>query len=111
MMSERHFDLWLEFEHWVPQEGDDPEDEFFNMTVTLPEGKKYALNVWTYKYLSRAVQECRTSGEHLGGSYLPAPDLFVERLDRKLVEDVVGDLIARDGLSPQWEVQEQGDEE
>jgi hypothetical protein len=108
-MSERQFDLWLEFEHWLPQEDDDPENDFFNMTVTLPEGKKYALNVWTFKYLSRAVQECRMSGEHRSGSYLPAPDLFVERLNRRLLEDVVADLLARGGLSPQWEVQDQTD--
>lgn len=108
-MSERQFDLWLEFEHWVPQEGDNSEDDFFNVQVTLPGGRKYALNVWTFKYLSRAVRECGSTGEHLGGSYLPAPDLFVERLDRKLLEDIVADLIAKDGLLPQWEVQDETD--
>ena len=108
-MSEHGFDLWLEFEHWVKAENDDLEDDFFNILITLPEGKKYALNVWTYKYLSRAVRECHSTGEHLGGSFLPAPDLFVERLDRKLLEAVVADLIAHGGLSSQWEVRDEPD--
>src|ERR1700741_4190605 len=110
-MSDLGFDLWLEFEHWMPQEGDDPADDFCNVQVTLPGGRRYALNVWTFKYLSRAVRECRSTGEHLGGSYLPAPDLFVERLDRQLREDVVADLVATGGLSPQWEVQDEQDGE
>ena len=110
-MADLGFDLWLEFEHCIPQGGEDPEDDFCNMQVTLVDGRKYALNVWTFKYLGRAVQECRSTGEHLGGSYLPAPDLFVERLKRKLLEDVVADLIAKGGLSPQWEVQDQPDGE
>ena len=110
-MDDLGFDLWLEFEHWRPRKGDDPEDDFFTMQMTLPGGKTYALKVWTFKYLSRAVQECRSTGEHLGGSYLPAPDLLVERLDRKLLEDVVADLIAVGGLSRQWEVQDQPDGE
>lgn len=110
-MADLGFDLWLEFEHLLPQKDDDPEDDYFNMMLTLPDGKKYALNVWTFKYLSRAVQECRVSGEHLGGSYLPGPDLFIERLDRKLLENVVADLVAKGGLLPQWEVQDQRDEE
>jgi hypothetical protein len=110
-MADLDFTLWLEFEHWTAQEGDDPEDEVFNIQVTLPSGRRYALNVWTFQYLSRAVQECCSTEEHPGGSYLPAPDLFVERLDRKLLEDVVADLIAKDGLSPQWEVPDEGDGE
>ena len=103
-MCDRGFDLWLEFEHWVPQDGDDAADDFFNLQVKLADGRAYALNVWTFEYLSRAVRECHGMGEHLGGSYLPAPDLFVERLDRELLEGVVSDLIANGGLLPHWEV-------
>lgn len=96
-MEKQPFDLWLEFELWGSDQGD-PSDEFFNMQVTLPDGKRYALNVWTFKHLSRAVQECRASGEHLHGSYVPPPDLFVERLDRKLLESVVADLVEQNQL-------------
>ena len=34
------FELWLEFEHWEPKPGDDPTDDFFNMQVTLPDGRR-----------------------------------------------------------------------
>lgn len=77
------FELWLEFEHWVANEQDNPYNDFFNMHVILPDGKKYALNVWTFKYLEQAQCEAKDMGEFLGGQYLLAPDLFVERLDRQ----------------------------
>lgn len=34
------FELWLEFEHWVANEQDNPYNDFFNMHVILPDGKK-----------------------------------------------------------------------
>ena len=67
-MADNRFDLWLEFEHWVAQEGDDPEDEIFNMQIVMHDGKKYALNVWTYKAISGAVKDCRESGELVSDS-------------------------------------------
>ena len=33
------FKLWVEFEHWVPEENDDPEDDFINMYIELSNGK------------------------------------------------------------------------
>lgn len=98
------FTLWLEFEHWTPNADDDPTDEFCNVRITLPNGAVYALNVWTYKFLQRAIEQARRDGENLGGQYLEPPDLFVERLDRKLLEAVFADLIQRDALLEQWKV-------
>jgi hypothetical protein len=103
-MADGGFDLWLEFEHWMQEEGADPEDDIFNMRITLPSGKKYALNVWTYKAIWRAVNEWRETGECLQGSYLLPPDLFVHRLDRDLLEKVIADLLANDGLKKEWEI-------
>jgi hypothetical protein len=103
-MAAHRFKLWLEFEVWEPKADDDPEDDFFNMQITLDDEKKYALNVWTFKYLLRAVQDCRESGECLHGSYLTPPDLFVQRLDRGLLEQVVAELIADDELKEEWRV-------
>jgi hypothetical protein len=105
-MSDRGFTLWLEFEQWERHDDDDPEKDFFNMHIRLPSGDVYALNVWTFNYLSQAVAECRESGEHLDGQYLPPPDLFVARLDRHLIEQVVFDLIANDGLREDWLVRD-----
>src|SRR5688572_19576504 len=92
-MHEVEFELWLEFEHWVPQEDDDPEDDFINMMIRLSTGTSYALNVWTYKFLERAKQHYQGSGDNLNGKYLLPPDLLVEKLNRRLLEDVVADLI------------------
>jgi hypothetical protein len=103
-VADSNFDLWLEFEHLEPREGDDPEDDFFNMQITVHGGKKYALNVWTYKVLGRMVQDCRESGECLEGAYLPPPDLFVQRLDRSLLERIVADLITQGELKKEWEI-------
>jgi hypothetical protein len=98
------FRLWLEFEEWVAGDHGDPEEDFFNMTVILADGRAFAMNVWTYKFLSRAIQDARESGEHLDGAYLPPPDLFVERLDRSLLEAVVSDMIAQNTLPPHCKV-------
>ena len=57
------------------------------------------------------MRECRSTGDHLNGSYLLPPDLSVERLDRNLLEVVMADLIAKDGLSHQWEGRDQSDGE
>ena len=91
-------DLWLEFEALGPDYSDDPENDFFNMHVTLDDGRSYGLNVWTFKFFETARQQERQSGESLGGEYLVAPDLFVERLDRATIERVITDLAAHDAL-------------
>ena len=57
------------------------------------------MNVWTYEFLQRAIQQARKDGENLDGQYLESPDLFVKRLDHKLLEAVFADLIRRDRFS------------
>jgi hypothetical protein len=97
-----HFSLWLEFEHLQPTPDEDPANDFFNMIIVLADGQRYALNVWTFAYFARAQAEDRASGEALGGRYLLPPDLFVERLDRGLLEEVVADLLRNGGLRKEW---------
>jgi hypothetical protein len=101
-MSGTDFELWLEFEHWARADDDDPEDEFFNMEIRFSDGRTYALNVWTFKFLARARQYNRETGENLSGSYLYPPDLLIERLDRKLAVEVVKDMIGWQGLKDEW---------
>jgi hypothetical protein len=98
------FSLWLEYEHLIPTEADDPENDLCNIQLTLPDGTIYALNVWTYKFVQRAIAQAQRDGENLDGQYLEPTDLFVERLDRKLLEAVFADLIRRDCLLEQWKV-------
>jgi hypothetical protein len=110
-MYESDFELWLEFEHWMPQENDGPEDDFINMGIRLSSGVKYALNVWTFKFLERARRGDQQSGDKLNGKYLVAPDLFVEKLDRQLLEDVVADMIHTHNLCKEWIVPDELDDE
>lgn len=108
-MSDESFDLWLEFEHWEAQENDDPEDDYFNMHIIFSTGKRYALNVWTYKSLGRIVNGCEETGECMRGAYLLPPDLFVKRLDRDLIEKIICDLINNDRLKEEWRISEDYD--
>jgi hypothetical protein len=105
------FELWLEFELWQPRpeigpqvNKFDPEDDFCNITITFATGERYALNVWTFNYLAHARQDDRADGDGItgNGKYLLPPDLFVERLDRHLLEEIVADLIRRDTLRAEW---------
>ena len=108
-MEEPTFELWLEFEQWIPQEGDDPEDDFFIMHVKMPGDVTYALNVWTFKVLERVRLDEQQQGSCLGGSYLFPPDLFVERLDRPLMERVVADIIKKGYMKDEWLVEKYED--
>mgnify|MGYP000442191053 CR=1 FL=1 len=95
-----NFELWLEFERWTSDY--DVHDEFFNMLITLDDGRKYALNVWTYSFIERARAHDVQNAERLGGLYLNPPDLLVERAERDVCEKVVQHLIATDGLLLEW---------
>ena len=108
-MTEPDFSLWLEFEAAEPWHSD-PADDFFNMIIRLRDGREYGLNVWTFKYFERARAENRESGGALGGSYVVAPDLFVERLERTHIETVVAELLRREALSDDWLVARKDDE-
>jgi hypothetical protein len=97
------FELWLEFEHTEPPPGADPTDDFANVQVKLADGPKYALNVWTFKFLDRArfpwpYEE--TAGQP--AEYVVAPDLFVENLDRPTLERVVTQLLANGEMKAEW---------
>jgi hypothetical protein len=79
------------------------------MQVTLSNGIKYALNVWAYKSLWRIVKDCQETGECMHGIYLAPPDLFVQRLDRTLIEKMIADLISKGELKEEWRVLEEDD--
>jgi hypothetical protein len=97
------FELWLEFEQWEPKPDDDPTDDFFNMQVKLADGRRYALNVWTFKFLQKGRYPWPyEEGVGEPEEYLLPPDLFVERLDRGLLERVVRRMLAEDEMKPEW---------
>lgn len=83
------FDLWSEAEATS-----DSVNGFCNILVTLNDGRRFALNVWTFSFFNRA----RSDGEDhasagLRNTYMLPPDLFVADLTRPTLEAVVEDLI------------------
>jgi len=99
MTRSSSFELWLEFEHWAPGHDSDPTDELANVQVLLPDGRRYALNVWTFEFIHRARLE---DDPDAPAEYLLPPDLLVERLDRPTIERVVRQLLARDEMRAAW---------
>ena len=95
------FSLWLEFEEWKPP-GDDESAPYFNMQVTLADGRVYALNVWITDAVPRIVRSGDDGGSELSRRYAVGPDLLVERMDRELLEEVVSDLIRQGEMRDHW---------
>jgi hypothetical protein len=97
------FELWLEFEHTELPPGHEPSDDFANVQVRLPDGRRYALNVWTFGFLHRArfpwPDEVKSGTP---AEYVVAPDLFVERLDRPTLERVVSELLTHGEMKSEW---------
>jgi hypothetical protein len=85
-------ELWLEFELWQEEKWD-KENEFANIAVSLPDGRRYGINVWTYQFLKTAVKEDIENKRNLQGSYQIPPDLFVRELTRECVEVSIRDLL------------------
>lgn len=97
------FQLWLEFEHWVAKPDDDMRDDFFNMIVEVEDGRRYVLNVWTFQYFQRVQREAaEVPDSTVESKYLLPPDLFVERMDRALIESVVGRMFAEGEMDDAW---------
>ena len=97
------FKLWLEFEEvdlgiW------NPDNEFANIHVDLPDGRHYGINLWTYKFLETSIKLDMKSGENLNGNYQVPPDLFVKELTRNCIERTIADLSTQgdleDALNP-----------
>lgn len=92
----KSFKLWLEFEETSPW--DDMEDDFANISVDTLDGRSYGINIWTYKFLERAVRHDRESDQNLNGLYLIPPDLFVRELSRDCIEKTISDLLESGNL-------------
>lgn len=88
------FELWLETETSEPK--DQPANRlhqnFCNITVTLNDGSRYALNVWTFDFLplARFPWPYDASEDTQPANYVLPLDLFVECLDRELLCSITG---------------------
>jgi len=81
------FELWIEFEETSPW--DDIENDFANIGVDLLDGRRYGINVWTFKFLESAIRQYKENGEKINGLYITPPDLFVKELFEILVKDSI----------------------
>jgi hypothetical protein len=99
------FELWLETELGDPDRSANSQTEnFCNINVTLPDGRRYALNIWTFDFLPLAryddTYDMREGQEP--AKYVFPPNLFVERLDRATIEIVIAELLAIDRMNFDW---------
>ena len=106
--SKGNFYLRLEFEECVPIQENDPSNDFFMMSIIFESGLKYELEVWTFKYLLTEVKDDLEKDYDrkltLAGKYLKPPDLFIEKMDRELIESIVLHMIENDELLETWKV-------
>ncbi len=99
------FELWLEIELGDPsQQANRPPENFCNISVTLPDRRRYALNVWTFDFLllARYPWPYELGVEHAPAKYVLPPDLFVERLDRATIEVVISEMLANNQMKSEW---------
>ncbi|MCH2232446.1 MAG: hypothetical protein MK105_19070 [Crocinitomicaceae bacterium] len=96
----KSFKLWLEFEEVDPGNWD-IENEFTNIQIILEDGRRYALNVWTFRFFETSIQLKRETGENLNGLYQTPPDLFVKELTRDCIEKTISDLLEKGELEDQ----------
>lgn len=101
MDKKRFQEVWLEYEEFSePLTDEEMYNDICNVMVTLSDGRRYAFNVWTFKFLERAISDCKVTGEHLSGLYLPPPDLLVQRLDRATIEQSLNHWFDLDSKFP-----------
>ena len=100
------FDLWLEVETGDPldQPANRPNENFSIIEVKLQDGRRYALNVWTFDFLTLArypwPYEIDESKEP--AKYLFPPDLFVEKLERNTIESIITQLLKNGEMKEEW---------
>ena len=101
----REFDLWLETETGEPrdQPANRPTEKFCNAVVTLPDSRRFAINIWTFDFLPLARLPWPFEDRHASPAlYVIAPDLFVESLDRLTIEKSIQELLKTGGLPNEW---------
>lgn len=104
------FILWLEFEEFHFSSSHDfatgqleihdwnNKNDFCNIHVTLADGRRYGINVWTFDFFATTVSHYKESGENAGGIYQVPPDLLVQELTRECIEATITDLLKRGNL-------------
>ncbi|MCP4344768.1 MAG: hypothetical protein GY795_04485 [Desulfobacterales bacterium] len=102
---EPKFELWLELETGHPlEQANRPEENFCNISVKLDNGRRYALNVWTFDFLplARCPWPYKIDESQEPARYLLPPDLFVEKLDRPTLESIISELLKNNEMKEEW---------
>lgn len=105
----REFTLRLEFEAFgfgpgyalldgVATPDWDRTNDFCFVRVDLADGRRYALNVWTFSVFTNTLQEAINTGDNLSGLYIVPPDLFVKELTRDCITATITDLLSKGDL-------------
>ena len=97
-MSPQLSALWIEFEQW--QDAPPRTRDFFNMKISLQDGREYALNVWTFAYAEQVRDELRE--ERSSPIFVLGPDLMIDVADRPTLEAVAERLIREQLLREEW---------
>lgn len=92
-----NFSLWLEFEEVEPDNWD-IHNEFANVIVELADGRRYGINVWTFKFFETALSLDREQGATNADLYIKPPDLFVKELSRECIHRTIHDLLQKGNL-------------
>lgn len=100
------FKLWVETETGDPvvQPANRSKENYCNISITLEDGRRYALNVWTFDFLplARYPWPYEPKPEYEPADYLLPPDLFVSDLTRTTITSVVEQLLKEDELRDEW---------
>jgi hypothetical protein len=98
------FNLWIEVEIGdKDQPANQLTENFCNVVVECEDGRRYALNVWTFDFLPLARYPWpHSTGLGEPANYLLPPDLFVERLDRETIEQAISQLFQDGEMKEGW---------
>jgi len=88
------FNLWLEFEN--TESWTDKSNDFANISVSINDGRKYGINVWTFEFLQTTINEDLKNGED--GLFQIPPDLFVKELSRDCIQKSIERLLTQGDL-------------
>lgn len=80
---------------WVDPPGIDPLNDNMDVYVEFEDGRTYVATFFTIANIISVMDKDKETGESRGGIYFWASDMIiVERIDQKIIEEAIADLIA-----------------
>jgi hypothetical protein len=92
-MINSHYEIWIEAEQWDKSEWDTDNDNT-DVVVEFDNGTRWGASFFTYKNISKLIDENRKTGECLNGKYFWSSDmLLIDVVSRERIEEVIKHLI------------------